>query len=101
MYEQHCVKDIRMDRGTAMTMKSNNMKCGWHQMINNTVHYYQTACNITLIVKQLSSYDSVLREQIETKEDIFLQLKHKNSNENRHETKLSASSIECFPKRRE
>ena len=79
MYEQHSMKDVKTYRSAAMTLKASNMKYGRHQMINNTVCYYQTPCNTALIVKQLSNYDNMLREQIETDEDVVLQLKRKIS----------------------
>ena len=84
MYEQHSMKSMKTERSVTMTMKVSNMKCGWYQIINDTAHYYQTPCNIALIVEQLSSYNSVLRQQIKTEEDAFLQLKHKIRDENMH-----------------
>ena len=58
------MKDMKMDRSTAMAIKASNMKYGWCQMIKNTLHYYQTPYNIALIVDQLSSYNSMLRDKI-------------------------------------
>ena len=70
-------------------------------MINNAVHYYQTPCNIASIVEQLSNYNSVLREEIETEEDVFIRQQCKISDENSHESKLSASATEHIRKRME
>ena len=65
-------ENMNTERSVEITTKASIMKYGWFQMINNTVHYYQTPCNIALIVEQLSNYNSLLREQIETEEDVFI-----------------------------
>ena len=92
------MKNRKTERRAAMSMKESNTKHGWCQMVNNTVHYYQTPYNISLIVEKLSNYNSILREQIEMDED-EIQQNYKSSDVNRYESKLSASETSYFPKR--
>ena len=42
------------------------MKHRWHQTINNTVCYYQTLFDISLILEQVSNCNDLLREKIKT-----------------------------------
>ena len=93
MYEQYITKNMKTERRAAMTTKASIMKCGWCQMVNNAVHCYQTPYNIDLIVEQLSSYNNMLRGQIEMEED-EIQQNHKSSDVKRHESNLSASANE-------
>ena len=58
----------------------------------------QTPCNIALIVEQLSSYNSILREKIVMEEEEIRQ-KCQSSEVKRHESNLSAIANERFPKR--
>ena len=92
------MKNMKTKRSAAMTIKASVMKYGWHQMVNNTVHHYQTPYAIALIVEKLSNYNSILREQIEMDED-EIQQNYKSSDVNRYESKLSASETSYFPKR--
>ena len=66
-------------------------------MRNNTVHCCQTPYNIATIVEQLSNYNSLLREKIETEKEVFMKQNCKNSDENRCASKLCASATECVP----
>ena len=95
MYEQCSMKNTKLERSEAMATKVSIMKHGWCQMVNKTVHCYQTPCNVAAIVEQLSSYNSMLREKIEM-EECEIQQKHKSSDVNKLESKLSASGTECF-----
>ena len=63
------MKNRKPERRAAMSMNESNMKYGLYQMVNNTVYYCQTPYNVALIVEQLSSYNSMLREQIAMEED--------------------------------
>ena len=67
-------------------------------MVNNTVHYYQTSCNIALIVEQLSNYNSVLRGQIKMEED-KIQQNHMSRDVKRYDSKLRVSASKYFPRR--
>ena len=97
MHEQHIMENRKTERSVAMTTKEINMKHGWHQMVKNMVHYYQTPYDIALIVEQLSNYNSMLRGQIEMEED-DTQQNYASSNVNRYESKLRVSASEYFPK---
>ena len=89
MYEQHIIKNMKTECRAVMTTKESVMKYGWYQMVNNTVHHYQTPYNIALIVEKISSYNSVLRGQIEIEED-EIQQNHKSSDVKKYKSKLSA-----------
>ena len=55
--------------------KNNKMNCGWHEIIEGTAHYYQSAFNTLKLVAQLSEYNDVLSKQIIAKSingDFFL-----------------------------
>ena len=39
------------------------MKHGWHETINNAVHYYQPPFNVAVIIEQTSHHNNVLRKQ--------------------------------------
>ena len=98
MYEQ-CNVNNSMECSASTTPKASNMKHGWYQTINNTVHYYQTPYNIALIVEQLSNYNVLLRDQIETEKDVLPKKNNLISDESRHVSKLCALATERMPKR--
>ena len=98
MCEQHSTKNMEPERSAAMTINASNMNHGWHQMVNDTVHYYQTPNDVAAIVEQLSSYNRILQEQIAMEEDEIRQ-NYKSNEVKRCESNLRASANECFPKR--
>ena len=96
---EQCNVNNTMEHATSTTLKASNMKHGWHQTINNTVHCYQTPYNIALRVKQLSNYNMLLREQIEMEKDGLTKQNNLSSDESRHASKLYGSATEHMPKR--
>ena len=46
------------------TIKEIRMKHVHYQTINNTVHHYETAFNIDVILGQLSYYNNILKEKV-------------------------------------
>lgn len=74
------------------------MKCGWFQIVNCAVHYFQTPFNVALIIEQLSNYNMLLRENIKIDKDCFMKKNNLISNEIRHGKKLSALATEHMPK---
>ena len=70
MHEQCNMKNT-MEHVMSTMLKASNMAYGWHQIINNTAHCYDTPYNIELIVEQLSKHNMLLRDQIETENDVF------------------------------
>ena len=66
MYGQQNKNNTKMENSMATMTNASIMKYGWWQILNNTAHCYQTPYNIALILEQVSSYNMLLREQIET-----------------------------------
>ena len=95
MYEQFVHNSI-MESRTATTPKASSIQYGWYEIVNNTVHFFQTPCNIALIVEQLSNYNVILRKQIEIENDEF---GNKNTmiDKRRHESTLFPTAPECTP----
>ena len=46
-------------------MKRSEMKFGYFQTINNTVHYNETECNVTVILRQISEQNVMLTDQVD------------------------------------
>ena len=59
------VDNNNMESRAATTPKASSMQYGWHEIVNNTVHCFQTPHNVALIVEQLSNYNMTLRKQTE------------------------------------
>ena len=78
------MENMNLERCAAMTTKVSIMKHGWYQTVNNTACYYQTPCNIAVIVEQLSNYNRMLREKIEMEEHEIQQMR-KSSDVNKQE----------------
>ena len=89
MHEQ-CNVNNTMEHSMSTTSKEIHVKHRWHQIINDTVHCYQTPYNVALIVEQLSNYNVLLREQIETEKDGVTKQNNLISDESRHTSKLCA-----------
>ena len=88
-----------MKNSMATITNATIMKHGWYQIINKTVHYYQTAYDIALILEQVSNYNILLREQIEKEKDVLAKQDNMINDKNMHSSKLCASAKEHTPKR--
>ena len=97
VYEQFS-DDNNMEHRTSPTSKASNMKYGWHQIVNDTVHYFQMPYNIAVIVEQLSNYNMMVREQIAIEKDGFKKQNTLISDEIRYKSKLCTAASECTPK---
>ena len=63
-YGYHGESDT-VTENSAVSMKiESNMKYGWHQAVNNTVCCYQTPCDVTVILEQVSNYNVLMREKL-------------------------------------
>ena len=71
MYEQQNKNNTKMENSMATMTNASIMKYGCHHIINNAVHYYQTPYDIALILEQVSNYNILLREQIQTEKETF------------------------------
>ena len=96
MYDQF--SDANSMENMLSTSKARNMKHGWCQMVNGTVHYFQMPFNLAIIVEQLSNYDMLLREQIELENIGIVKQNSLTRDENRNGTKSNALATECIPK---
>ena len=76
--------DNSMECRTSSTSEVRNMKYGWFQIANVTVHYFQTPFNVALIVEQLSNNNVLLRENIEMDKDGFVKQNNSIIDEIRH-----------------
>ena len=86
------------DSRTPSSSEERNMKHGWFQIVNSTVHYFQSPFNVALIVQQLSNYNMLLRENIEMDKDCGAKQNNLLSDENGYGIKLNALAKECTPK---
>ena len=50
VYEQFS-DDNNMEHRTSSTSKVSNMKHGWHQIVNDSVHYFQTPRNVAVTLE--------------------------------------------------
>ena len=59
--------EVRHDNGaelkhdTELIKKASSIKHGWHQTINDTVNFYQTPFDISVILEYYSNYNNLLR----------------------------------------
>ena len=51
--EKYSNDNTSLENITEKITAVNNMNHGWHQTVNNAVHYYQTPFNIALILEQV------------------------------------------------
>ena len=68
MYEKLSVNNSTEGR-TPSSSEERNMKHRWFQIVNGTVHCYQSPFNVALIVEQLSNYNMLLRECVDMDKD--------------------------------
>ena len=73
------------------------MKHGWHETIDNAVHYYQTHFNVSVIVEQISNYNNVLREEANMGKATGIMQINKSSEEKMCKSRMSAIAKECEP----
>ena len=73
------------------------MKHGWHHAINKTVRYYQTPFNLALILKEVSTYNNFLRDQVSMEIAAHRRQNNMIREENIFKSRMSTTANEHTP----
>ena len=92
---QHGESDTVMENSAVSMKRESNMKHRWCQTANNTVCYYQTPCNIAVILEQVSNCNVLLRKKMSMEKVTWKEQKNVINEVKSDESKSCTTAKEC------